>query len=418
MKEILVMKMKNERTKVKFFKKPAIKSISSSLLAILLGVIVGFIIMIISNPGSSLAGLGKMFMGSFSHPQGGMQGIGQLLYRATPLIFTGLAVGFSFKTGLFNIGASGQYMVGIFAALIVAITGDSLGVMRWPLALLAGALAGAIWGSIPGLFKAFLNVNEVITSIMFNHIAVHFINGMLRNVLSSQLVNPATNRSLPIPQGARTPYVGLDKIFPNTGLDFGIILAVISCIVIYIILTKTVFGKELIAVGSNRHAAKYAGVNEKKSIILAMTISGMLAGIGGALFILAPSVRGLGNNYSVENVILPAGFDGITIALLANSNPLGIFVSAIFIQYIKLGGQYMQSLGFKPEIVEVIVGIILYFSAFSLIVGKYFAKIFKRKKGNDDETINSEQLLKSSDDLEPKDHLSDSVTTELGGDQL
>lgn len=368
-----------------FTKKPAVRSFSSSVLAILLGVFIGFIIMLISNPANSVAGLGKMFMGSFSHPRGGIVGIGQLLYRATPVIFTGLAVGFAFKTGLFNIGASGQYMMGIFAALIVGIMGTPLGVMHWPVTILAGALAGAIWGSIPGILKALLNVHEVITSIMLNYIAVHFINGLLRNVLSRQLINPATNRSYPIPESARNPFLGLDKIFPNSGVDIGIIIAVLACIIIYVVLKKTVFGKELIAVGSNRHAAKYAGVNEKKSIILSMAISGLLAGLGGALFILAPSVRNLGNTYSVENTILPAGFDGITIALLANSNPIGIFVSALFIQYIKLGGQYMQGLNFKPEIIEVIVGVILYFSAFSLIIGKYFIKVLKRFRKNQDE---------------------------------
>lgn len=383
--------MKENQGKLKeFIKKPAFKSIGSSLLAILLGLLVGFIIMVIANPVNSGAGLVKMFQGSFNNPQGGWVGFGYLLFKATPLIFTGLAVGFAFKTGLFNIGASGQYMMGIFMALTVGLLGKSLGFMQWPVAILAGALAGALWGSIPGILKATLNVHEVITSIMFNHIAVYFINGMLRNVMGRYIIDPATNRSYPIPNSARTPLIGLDKVFPNSGLDFGIVLAVLACIIIYFILKKTVFGKELVKVGSNRHAARYAGVNEKKSIILSMTISGLLAGIGGALFILAPSIRNLGNTYSLENVILPAGFDGITIALLANSHPLGIFATALFIQYIKIGGQSMQSLDFKPEIVEVIIGIILYFSAFSLIVGRYFAKIFRRRDKKQDKELDDD----------------------------
>jgi simple sugar transport system permease protein len=281
--------------------------------------------------------------------------------------------------------------------------------LQWPLAILVGALCGAIWGSIPGILKAFLNVHEVITSIMLNHIGVLFVNGILSTYYKGIIIDNATNRSHPIPKNARNPFVGLDKVFPNSGADIGIILAIISVIIVYFILKKTVFGKELIAVGSNRHAAKYAGINEKKSIILSMAISGFLAGLGGALFILAPSARNLGNNYTLVNTILSQGFDGIPIALLANSHPIGILIAALFVQYISLGGQYMQSLGFKAEIVNVIIGVILYFSAFSLILGRSVTRLFKRKKKvNKDKP--QEEVIKESDDT-------DSVETlELGGE--
>ena len=413
--------MRREKQSLSFFPNPTVKSLVASLLAILLGVLVGFVIMLFTNPAGAPAGLGKIFMGSLSHPRGAVIGIGQLLFRATPLIFTGLAVGFAFKTGLFNIGASGQYMMGIFVAMAIGIQGTALGVMQWPIALLAGGLAGAIWGAIPGIFKALFNVHEVITSIMFNWIAVYFINGLLRNVLGQALINPATNRSYPIAQTGRTPYAGLDKIFPNTGADLGIIIGIVACIIVYLILKKTVFGKELITVGLNKHAAKYAGVNEKKAIILSMTIAGFLAGIGGALFILAPSIRNLGNTYSVENNILNEGFDGITIALLGNSHPIGILFATFFVQYVKIGGQYMQSLGFKPEIVNVIIGIILYFSAFSLIVGRYAAKLFRRKS-KDDESKQLEELSETALEGQPDEittsHTHDKVSTEVhaGGD--
>lgn len=398
------------KTKIQsFFQKPAIKSLSSSLIAIFLGLLIGFIIMLIANSQNAVAGLGKMFKGAFNNPAGPVRGIGQLLYRSTPLIFTGLAIGFAFKTGLFNIGASGQYTMGIFGALLVAFLGGFLGILQWPLAILVGALFGAIWGSIPGILKAFLNVHEVITSIMLNHIGVLFVNGILSTYYKGIIIDNATNRSHPIPKNARNPFVGLDKVFPNSGADIGIILAIISVIIVYFILKKTVFGKELIAVGSNRHAAKYAGINEKKSIILSMAISGFLAGLGGALFILAPSARNLGNNYTLVNTILSQGFDGIPIALLANSHPIGILIAALFVQYISLGGQYMQSLGFKAEIVNVIIGVILYFSAFSLILGRSVTRLFKRKKKvNKDKP--QEEVIKESDDT-------DSVETlELGGE--
>ncbi|MGI6781815.1 MAG: ABC transporter permease subunit [Acholeplasmataceae bacterium] len=371
--------------KVSFFSKPAVKSISSSLLAIFLGLLIGFIIMIVSNPRSAIPGIGRMFIGPFNNPAGPMRGIGQLLYRATPYIFTGLAVAFAFKTGLFNIGASGQYMMGIFVAMLIAFKGEALGWAQWPIAVLAGALAGAIWGSISGALKALLNVNEVITCIMLNYTALYVMNGLLKNYFMGDVINPAQNRSFPIPENARNSYFFLDKIFPNSGVDIGIFIAIIVVLITFFILKKTKFGKELIAVGSNRYASRYAGINEKKSMILSMAIAGLFAGLGGALFILAPSVRNLGNNYAVENNISPVGFDAIPVALLANSHPIGVFVSALFIQHIKIGGQYMQSVGFKPEIVDVIIGVILYFSAFALIIGRYVTKLFRRKKAKNDD---------------------------------
>lgn len=360
--------------------KEGYKKFIASLLAILFGLLIGIILILFNKPGQALTGIWRLVRGPLNNPFGFWSGIGQLLYRSTPLIFTGLAVAFAFKTGVFNIGASGQYMVGLFAAAIVGILGDGLGFMQWPVAVLCGALAGAIWGMIPGMFKAYFNVNVVITGIMFNYIGLFFINGMLDGPLKSKMVNQAQNRTIAMDQNARTPYFFLDKIFPYSGADFGIILAIIAVIVIYFILNKTVFGRELKSVGYNHHAAKYAGIAEKKAIILSMTISGLLAGVGGALFILAPSVFNLGNTYAVESVVLSAGFDGIPIALLGNSNPIGVLFSAFFISYIKQSDLALQSIGISSEMVNMIVAIILYFSAFSLIVSQYVAKILKKRK--------------------------------------
>ncbi len=360
--------------------KEGYKKFIASLLAILFGLLIGIILIIFNKPGQALIGIWRLVRGPLNNPFGFWSGIGQLLYRSTPLIFTGLAVAFAFKTGVFNIGASGQYMIGLFAAAIVGILGDSLGFMQWPIAVLCGALAGAIWGMIPGVFKAYFNVNVVITGIMFNYIGMFFINGMLDGPLKSKMVNQAQNRIVAIDKQARTPYFFLDKIFPYSGADFGIILAIITVIVIYFILEKTVFGRELKSVGYNHHAAKYAGVAEKKAIILSMTISGLLAGMGGALFILAPSIFNLGNTYAVESVILQAGFDGIPIALLGNSNPIGVFFSALFISYIKQSDLALQSIGISSEMVNMIVAIILYFSAFSLIVSQYISRFLKKRK--------------------------------------
>lgn len=367
-----------------------------SLLAITMGLLIGILIIIINKPGQAHIGIFRLLRGPLNNPLGFWSGVGQLLYRSTPLIFTGLAVAFAFKTGVFNIGASGQYMMGLFAAAIVGITGGDLGIMQWPVALFAGALAGAIWGMIPGLFKAFFNVNIVITGIMFNYIGLFFINGMLGGPLNKRMINQSTNRTAAINQSARTPYAFLDKIFPNSGVDFGIILAIIFVILTAFVLNKTVFGRELKSVGNNRHASKYAGINEKRAIITSMSISGMLAGIGGALFILAPSVYNLGNTYALESVVLSPGFDGIPIALLGNSHPVGVLFSAFFISYIKQSALSLQSLGIASEMVDIIIAIILYFSAFALIVRQYlgqFLKMRKEKKGNDANNPPNEEIL-------------------------
>lgn len=357
------------------------KAFLGSMLAISMGLFLGIVLMIFVNPNNSLQGIGRLLMGMFNNPRGGWIGLGQLLYRATPLFFTGLAVAFAFKTGLFNIGASGQYTMGIFIAALIGILGDSLGSFQWILAVLGGMLGGFVWGFIPGFFKAKFNVHEVITSIMFNYIGVFLVNGILTsNYLRNEMVD--LQRTAKIDQSARTPYGFFDTMFPNTGLDISIFIAIGTAIILYIVLNKTVFGRELKSVGLNRDASKYAGINEKRSIMLSMAISGMIAGLGGALFILAPSARNFGNTYSIESVIVAEGFDGIPIALLAASNPIGVIFSTLFIGYISLSGIPMQSVGYVSEIVNMIISIILYFSAFALIMTQNIGKIknlFKKR---------------------------------------
>lgn len=357
------------------------KAFLGSMLAISMGLFLGIVLMIFVNPSNSLQGIGRLLMGMFNNPRGGWIGLGQLLYRATPLFFTGLAVAFAFKTGLFNIGASGQYTMGIFIAALIGILGDSLGSFQWILAVLGGMLGGFVWGFIPGFFKAKFNVHEVITSIMFNYIGVFLVNGILTsNYLRNEMVD--LQRTAKIDQAARTPYGFFDTMFPNTGLDISIFIAIGTAIILYIVLNKTVFGRELKSVGLNRDASKYAGINEKRSIMLSMAISGMIAGLGGALFILAPSARNFGNTYSIESVIVAEGFDGIPIALLAASNPIAVIFSTLFIGYISLSGIPMQSVGYVSEIVNMIISIILYFSAFALIMTQNIGKIknlFKKR---------------------------------------
>ena len=288
------------------FKGEGFVNFSSSILAIICGLLFGFIILLASNPSQAVNGFMMIIKGGFTD---GMKGVGDVLYYATPIIMTGLSVGFAFKTGLFNIGASGQFTAGAFAAVYVGIKWTFLPAsIHWLVALLAAILVGALVGSIPGILKAFFNVNEVISAIMMNYIGMYIVNLLVRNYI----YDPLKNQSVAVAQSAILPKAGLDKIFVGASLNIGIFIAVLCVILIYVILNKTTFGYELKACGLNPHASKYAGINEKRNIVLSMVISGALAGLGGALLYLA----GSGKYLQVLDIIAPEGFSGISVALL------------------------------------------------------------------------------------------------------
>lgn len=331
----------------------------SSLFAIIIGLLVGFIILLATNPSQALAGFGTILSGPLTH---GMKGIGQVFYFATPIILTGLSVGFAFKTGLFNIGASGQFIMGGFAAVVVGIKCEGLGSAQWVVALLAALVAGFIWGAIPGLCKAYFNVNEVIACIMTNYIGMYLVNYLVST--NTDLYDKMRNYSKDVAKTANIPGMGLDKIFEGSSINGGFFIALIAVVVIYIILEKTTFGYELKAAGFNKDASKYAGMNEKRNIILAMAISGALAALGGALLYLA----GSGKHIEIADALADEGFTGISVALLGLSNPIGVLLAGLFIAYITAGGFYLQLLDFPTEVIDIIIAVIIYFAAFSLFI--------------------------------------------------
>lgn len=347
--------------------------IISSVSAIVLGLIIGLIILLICNPGQAIPGFITILTGAFTH---GAKGIGQVFYYATPIILTGLSVGFAFKTGLFNIGTPGQFIMGGFGAVYVGILWTSLGKGQWVAALLASILLGALWGLVPGLLKAYFNVNEVIASIMMNYIGMYLVNWIVKSY--KPLFNNLRNESRNVTANATIPKMGLDKLFPGSSVNGGIIIAIITVIIIYIILNKTTFGYELKAVGFNRDASKYAGINEKRSIIMSMVIAGAIAGLAGGLLYLA----GTGKHIEIKDVLAPEGFTGISVALLGLSHPIGVLFSGIFIAYLTAGGFYLQLFEFSTEIIDIIVAVIIYFSAFALMVKLLIGKIQKRRKEN------------------------------------
>ncbi len=340
---------------------------AASLLAIVAGLLAGFIILLVSNPGSALEGLRIILMGGFNI---GMKGMGQVLYYATPIIMTGLSVGFAFKTGLFNIGAAGQLMVGGCIAVFTGVNCPQLPFgLHWIAGILSGMLAGGLWGLVPGLFKAYLNVNEVISSIMMNYIGLYGTKFLIRN---SNIFDSLRSQTVNVAPTAVIPTWGLDKIFYNmkgnyvdvSSVNAGIYIAVALAIVMYIILNKTTFGYELKACGYNRDASRYAGINERRSIVLSMVIAGALAGTAGALMYLAPAS---GMHIHMDEILAAQGFNGIPVALLGMSNPIGIIFAGLFIAHISVGGSYLQSLKYMQEVIDIIIALVIYFSAFSLL---------------------------------------------------
>ncbi|HOB64728.1 MAG TPA: ABC transporter permease [Clostridia bacterium] len=343
-----------------------LRSVLASIISILIGLIFGFFLLLVLKPERAAWGIGKIIGSSLSD----IKRFARVLYFAAPILMTGLAVGVAFKTGLFNIGATGQYTMGGFFALYTAI------VWGWPwyLALIAAFIGGGIWGAIPGLFKAFFNVHEVISSIMCNWIGLYLVNLMAIN--TPKMLDPYVGNRTVLLSGANPkgiiPKWGLDQAFNSNFMNISIFLAILVAVVMFIVINRTTFGYELKACGFNRFAGLNMGIDAKRSIVLSMVIAGALAGFGGGLYFLS----GIGQ-YLIEANLLAAGFNGISVALLGASNPLGIIFSALFISYIQVGGDALQPV-FAKETIDVIIAVIIYMSAFSLIVKSIIAALFKR----------------------------------------
>ncbi len=345
-------------------------SVLSSVTAIVIGLLFGFVILLLSNPSQAVNGFVTILSGGFA---GGMRGVGNVFYYAVPVMMTGLGVAFAFKTGLFNIGGPGQFIVGAYLAVLVAIKAEFLpGPLRWIVPLIVASLGGALWALIPGILNAYFKVNIVIGTIMMNYIGMYSVNYLI----TKTIFDSTKNTTLLVPQEATLPTGGLDKVFPLSSINIGIFIAIGMVVVVYIILNRTKLGFELKMCGSNRDASRYAGVNEKKNIILAIVISGALIGLGGGLTYLA----GAGKHIEVVDILAAEGFNGIPVALLALNNPIGVLFTSIFIAYITVAGFYMQSYGFVPEIIDIIISSIIYFSAFSLIIKHFYSGLLNRKK--------------------------------------
>ena len=427
---------------MRFWETDKVKTVTSSLIAIGVGLVFGCVVLLLfagyKGGGNQITfsscwkSIQLVFLGGFNTGTNannalvyGWNGknIGDTLFKAMPLIMTGLSVAVAFKTGLFNIGAPGQYLMGTTVALVIALSIPSSAVppfLIWIIAFLGAMAAGALWGAIPGFFKAFLNVNEVITCIMCNWIAANLVtaafdktNGIFRSFLDpSQTKNWAYVFKSSY-NNVATAKLGLDKIFQGSQINAGIIIAILIAITMFIIINKTTFGYELKACGSNKNAAKYAGIKAKRNVIISMAMAGSMAGAGAALYYLSGNTEFMWETYQS----LPAiGFNGIPVALLAINNPVGVIFSAIFMAYLDVCGmqiKYMTT--YNEYIASIISAVIVYFSAFSLVIKQWLSKkkrgeklhpwvekflsLFKKKK-NDDEVQAQVEAITASEDKE------------------
>ncbi len=379
------------------YEKEGTKKLLASLVSILVGLLVGAIVVVIVglfNSRISLKGAWEgvrlIFIGIFStgrDASGALTwgfnptNIGNTLFRATPLIMTGLSVAVAFKTGLFNIGAPGQYLFGTMASLMVALSlpTEKMGAfLVWIIAFLAGVLAGALWGAIPGAMKALLNINEVLACIMTNWIAANIVTwafdiSSFKNVAESTKSGYVYKTTF---NGVATAKLGLDKLFPGSQVNGGILVAILAAIGMYILINKTTLGYQLKACGSNRHAARYAGIKDKRNIVLSMAIAGALSGGGAALYWLSGNTEFFWSTYQS----LPAiGFNGIPVALLAVNNPIAVIFTGIFMSMLNVIGLQMSNLtAYNEYLTDIIVAVIVYLSAFALVIRMIFDS--RRKK--------------------------------------
>lgn len=369
-----------ERT-VKILKKP----ITSTVIAILFGFIVGAIILALAgyNPVNAL---GALFSGIFSKPKY----IANVIIKSTPIILTGLSVAFAFKTGLFNIGAEGQYIMATVISTIVGMKLNLPAPIQIPVVVLSGVIMGAIWGGIVGFLKAKFGIHEVITSIMLNWIALYFQNYIAGN--GSVFHQPNSTGTFPVNPSSYTMVLPnwkfsdagiaflrqnpiLKEVLLKTDLNFGILVAILMAIFIWFLLYRTTKGFELRAVGFNRDAAEFSGIRVQRNILQSMLIAGALSGLAGALMITGISPHCISTLSVTENY----GFNGLSVALIAGSHPIGCIFAGLLFGGLLYGGQSIQSqVGAPSEIINIMIGTIVFFVALTKVVPLLADKLKKR----------------------------------------
>ncbi len=326
-----------------------------TVIAIVAGFLIGAVFLLIAGI-SPIVAYGKLVNSVFGRPK---YLVWTLIY-ASPLIFTGLSVAFSFRTGVFNIGAEGQFVVGGLAACVLGIVLDLPAGIHAIVCLLGAAAAGAVWSLIVGLLKVKRGIHEVLSFIMFNWIAFYLSNYVvnlpgIHRESSEATKDVADSARLLFPESVRS-------LLDCASANWGIVLAVLAAILVWIVIEKTTLGYKLKAVGFNSNGALYAGINADGSVLTALGISGALSGLGGAVQVLGMAGR-LSQFASQEGY----GFEGITVALVGSSSPIGCIFSGVFYGAMKYGGSKLSIIKAPSEVVDIIMGCVILFIAISQV---------------------------------------------------
>ena len=386
--------------KKNIWKNNGIQSLLASLACVVLGMLLGYIVLLFINPdgaGEAVATIIKNFL-TYSRPETQAKYFGNTLVKTAPLLMCALAILFAYKVGLFNIGVAGQYCAGIAVSLYAALAWH----WGWLPCMLLAMLGGAVLGTISGLLKSYCNVNEVISGIMINWITLYLTNMLLTKVKED--TSPYTYVLQHNNPSAVLPSLGLGRFFNNNQyVGLAIPLAVLIAIVVWVVLEKTRFGYELRATGNNKNAAKYCGMAEKRNIILTLAISGMLAAMGASMLYLTGYEQWQCSTSSVPGM----GFNGIAAAFLGGLNPIGTILASFFIQHITAGGAYVDKSMYCAQISDLISAIIIYLCGFVLFMKYAMNSAIARKE--------EKALLKAKEkESEP---LPDPAETKEGGDE-
>ena len=386
--------------KKNIWKNNGIQSLLASLACVVLGMLLGYIVLLFINPdgaGEAVATIIKNFL-TYSRPETQAKYFGNTLVKTAPLLMCALAILFAYKVGLFNIGVAGQYCAGIAVSLYAALAWH----WGWLPCMLLAMLGGAVLGTISGLLKSYCNVNEVISGIMLNWITLYLTNMLLTKVKED--TSPYTYVLQHNNPSAVLPSLGLGRFFNNNQyVGLAIPLAVLIAIVVWVVLEKTRFGYVLRATGNNKNAAKYCGMAEKRNIILTLAISGMLAAMGASMLYLTGYEQWQCSTSSVPGM----GFNGIAAAFLGGLNPIGTILASFFIQHITAGGAYVDKSMYCAQISDLISAIIIYLCGFVLFMKYAMNSAIARKE---------EKALLKAKEKEPEP-LPDPAETKEGGDE-
>ena len=366
--------MKNNDSKfARIMKTDGMQSLLSSLICIIMGLFLGYIVLLFINPTGAFKAITDVIKNFFYYKGSTirLKYFGNTLVKTAPLLMCALSILFSYKVGLFNIGCSGQYTAGVCAALYAALKWN----WNWLACLLLAILAGALAGTLVGVLKSYCNVNEVISGIMLNWIILYGTNTILTNV--KELASPYTLLVKKYSPQSILPSLGMGKLFSNNQyFTIAVPLSILIAVAVMIILNKTKFGYELKATGFNKNAAKYCGMKEKRNMILSLMISGALAGMGAAFFYLT----GYEQWECTTSTVPGMGFNGIAATFLGGLNPIGTILSSFFIQHITIGGANVDKTMYCSQISDLISALIIYLCGFVLFLKTMMKNIIRKRE--------------------------------------